>query len=766
MSPDLEYWVRLVGLLTAETVLLAALAALVARTLRHPHHRRRLWQVAMLSIALVWLGELTGGRDAIARWQRPDSSERQAVVRLLDPDFVRPLAVEDPLEGGDPFTSAHGTWWPGWIWLGGTVLLLGRGGVARVLLVRRAKRAVPADPATDSTARRLAAAMGLAEVTVRFWPGLRGPMAFGCRGPSVALPSDFLTRFDATQREAILAHELTHLAARDPLWMTVANVVAALAWWHPAVWWVRRRLEVEMEAAADTGSAMVPGGRPALAESLVLLGRDLTAPSAGRGLGMAGSGPQSALARRVTDLLNGREGWRRPSRKEALLASSLALLVSVGVLVVPGVGTGAEPLATLVFARNGGGEIEVGSVVPAPGSSRAAPAPSDAVEESTSRDGTVTPRSKADPLPPSPLPERLVTRVYRLGPRESNANPTSELWWSTKDFQVITGEFHSAGLNFAAPKGIFFSQSDSSLMVRTSPEDLEQIQGILDRLDLTQAQPTPTPSIPASGIPVTSPASSPEPTVTLSVHVMEIPEEQENGLGLDWLFRDVGDAPESPRLSSPSGQQPGAASRHAGNIRIEQGRVEGRPTLLTREQALALLDRLRNRKGVEILATPRVTTLSGRAARVSVQEVRSIVTGVEANDGSDTRPAGVHYVTEPLPFGPEIDLHPVLQGDTWHVSVAARLTEFVGYDDPGPMQIEVRDPGARELIKAQTPLPRLRLREAVGETRMADGSFLLLRGPSAERVERVRGTWFRAARTETHRHRLYVLAELREGPHP
>ncbi|MBX3745524.1 MAG: hypothetical protein KF833_09475 [Verrucomicrobiae bacterium] len=773
MSPDLEFWVHLAALLTAETAVLAALAALIARTLRHPHPRRRLWQAALLSIAFVWLGELMGGRDAIAGWQRPARSERQAVVRLLDADEARPLAVERPSEGEGPATPARGTWWPGWLWLSGTVLLMGRGVVAQALLVHRARRALPADPDTRNTAQRLAAAMGLPGVTVQFWPGLRGPIAFGSLRPSIALPSGFRRRFDATQREAILAHELTHLAARDPLWLTAANIIAALAWWHPAVWWVRRRLQAEMEAAADTGSAMVPGGRPALAESLVLLGRELAAPTAGRGLGMAGAGPRSALARRVNDLLNGREGWRRPSRTESALATSLALLASGIVLVVPGVGTGAEPLGTLLFARNTVGNREVSSSPAAPAFSPADPSIPDAVEGSEPRDGTILPRPEADPLTASAPPVELVTRTYRLDPEQLRTRLLPQPWPDGNpeiDGAGIRNALEALGLSFEPPRSVFYGGRPGEamrLMIRTTPEEIARVDDMLNRVGLKERRvQSGVPEFAAAATDTapgpSSPTTAPEPTVTLTVHVIDIPEEHEKGLGLDWLFRDAGDPAESPRVSPPSGQQPGAASPHVDNIRIEQGRVQDRPTLLTRDQALALLDRLRNRKGVEILATPRVTSMSGRAARVSVQEVRSIVTGVEANDGTGTLPAGVNYVTEPLPFGPEIDLYPELQGDTWHLSVTARLTEFVGYDDPGPMQIEVQAPGAREPIKAQTPLPRLRLREAVGEARMGDGAFLLLRGPVAERVERVRGTWFRAARTETHRHRLYILTELRQ----
>ena len=48
-----------------------------------------------------------------------------------------------------------------------------------------------------------------------------------------------------------LAHELAHLAARDPFWCLVADGAAAMLWWHPAVWWLRRQSQLASELAAD-----------------------------------------------------------------------------------------------------------------------------------------------------------------------------------------------------------------------------------------------------------------------------------------------------------------------------------------------------------------------------------------------------------------------------------------------------------------------------------------------------------------------------------
>jgi D-alanyl-D-alanine endopeptidase (penicillin-binding protein 7) len=92
--------------------------------------------------------------------------------------------------------------------------------------------------------------------TVRLFvsPKLAGPIAFGVLRPSVGVPTDFWTCHSRTEQDAMLAHELAHLAARDPLWLALADMLAALLWWHPLVWWGRRQFRAASESAADEAS--------------------------------------------------------------------------------------------------------------------------------------------------------------------------------------------------------------------------------------------------------------------------------------------------------------------------------------------------------------------------------------------------------------------------------------------------------------------------------------------------------------------------------
>ena len=76
------------------------------------------------------------------------------------------------------------------------------------------------------------------------------PMTFGIRRPSILIPAIAET-WTGDRRRAVILHELAHIARRDCLTQTLAFVACALYWFHPAVWWVTRRLRIERLACDD-----------------------------------------------------------------------------------------------------------------------------------------------------------------------------------------------------------------------------------------------------------------------------------------------------------------------------------------------------------------------------------------------------------------------------------------------------------------------------------------------------------------------------------
>ena len=75
-------------------------------------------------------------------------------------------------------------------------------------------------------------------------------MTFGTWAPSIVIPAT-ADLWPDDRRRAVLLHELAHVVRYDCLTQTLAIIVCAAYWPHPAVWWVARQLRVERELACD-----------------------------------------------------------------------------------------------------------------------------------------------------------------------------------------------------------------------------------------------------------------------------------------------------------------------------------------------------------------------------------------------------------------------------------------------------------------------------------------------------------------------------------
>ena len=351
ITPDLHFWTQLLLRLAVEAACVVGIAWLLDRIVRPAFWRRALWQSAAVCLLLLTASELSGfGRGlAICLFGhvRPESK----FVVLADPVAAAPLppstapaSTPAPLPLAPPAVRAKvgPVWWPGLLWLGGALVILGRVAVAQILFISLRRRRP--DPArgdlhdrADAILQRLAVRR---KIRVLQSPGLNGPLAFGILRPSVGLPADFAAKFSRAEQDAMLAHELAHLAAHDPLWYLLADLGSAALWWQPLAWWARRRLHRASELAADEAASIFPDGPAALAGCLVTLGKQMTQAPAGSWMGVEGGGFRSNLAERVQRLLRlaraARQpsyGWRaRVARIGAILAISAAALGLAGCL--------------------------------------------------------------------------------------------------------------------------------------------------------------------------------------------------------------------------------------------------------------------------------------------------------------------------------------------------------------------------------------------------------------------------------------------------
>ena len=89
-------------------------------------------------------------------------------------------------------------------------------------------------------------------------PGV--PAALGTVRPAIVIPAIAETWTD-DRRRAVLLHELAHVARWDCFTQGLAAIVCAVYWFHPAAWWIARRLRVERELACDD-CAIAAGTEP------------------------------------------------------------------------------------------------------------------------------------------------------------------------------------------------------------------------------------------------------------------------------------------------------------------------------------------------------------------------------------------------------------------------------------------------------------------------------------------------------------------------
>jgi hypothetical protein len=192
---------------------------------------------------------------------------------------------------------------------------------------------------------RLAARAGLARpVRLLVAPRLAAPLSTGWRSLRICLPPRALEELSREELEAVLAHEVAHLARRDPPWLFLLWLVESVCFFQPLNRLARRELSASFELSADAWAARATGDRLALAACLARIAGWIVgapAPRAQRALGAAMADtldldrPRSRLGERILRLLDPSELARddRPGRAE--LPLGLVLLGALS-LAVPG----------------------------------------------------------------------------------------------------------------------------------------------------------------------------------------------------------------------------------------------------------------------------------------------------------------------------------------------------------------------------------------------------------------------------------------------
>jgi beta-lactamase regulating signal transducer with metallopeptidase domain len=99
------------------------------------------------------------------------------------------------------------------------------------------------------------------------------PAVIGWLRPVILVPASALTGLTAQQLEVLLAHELAHVRRYDYVVNLVQCAIETLLFYHPAVWWVSRRVREERENCCDDLVVELCGDRRLYAAALVEMER-------------------------------------------------------------------------------------------------------------------------------------------------------------------------------------------------------------------------------------------------------------------------------------------------------------------------------------------------------------------------------------------------------------------------------------------------------------------------------------------------------------
>jgi TonB family protein len=130
--------------------------------------------------------------------------------------------------------------------------------------IRRNSEPVMLSDADDTLRRRLAP-----HAEVRRTDRVSQPATFGLLRPTVLLPRDMAGLPDDA-RHAVLCHEFVHVARRDWIWLWPEELLRALLWFHPALWWLLDRLHLSREQVVDAIVVRETGARRDYMRALVL----------------------------------------------------------------------------------------------------------------------------------------------------------------------------------------------------------------------------------------------------------------------------------------------------------------------------------------------------------------------------------------------------------------------------------------------------------------------------------------------------------------
>jgi beta-lactamase regulating signal transducer with metallopeptidase domain len=253
---------------------------------------------------------------------------RESPGRTPTPATAEPVIANPVNVAASPNVSPNISEWVLGIWIFGVVILF-----ARLIAAHSAAWKLTSTSSAPTQLLALCDGKELAGTRVLASEKIDMPMTWGLRPATILLPTEAVNTWGPNRLNAVLLHETAHVRRSDWLSQLLSEVILAVYWPNPLIWFCCRRLRLEAELACDDrvlSTGLAPSEYASeLIECVRQARRKLSVGAAA--VAMADKNAVSARVKAALDTTKSRTSLHRRGAMAAALAG-LALTVVIGAI--------------------------------------------------------------------------------------------------------------------------------------------------------------------------------------------------------------------------------------------------------------------------------------------------------------------------------------------------------------------------------------------------------------------------------------------------
>ena len=124
-------------------------------------------------------------------------------------------------------------------------------GLWKIRVLRRSSLPLKLNDADLVLRQTISEIQSQSKVSVHISEAQPVPAAIGFLKPVILIPGWAIRELPTEELRAILLHEFAHIQRRDAWTNLIQKLIKAALFFHPAVWWIDKRLSLEREMACD-----------------------------------------------------------------------------------------------------------------------------------------------------------------------------------------------------------------------------------------------------------------------------------------------------------------------------------------------------------------------------------------------------------------------------------------------------------------------------------------------------------------------------------